>query len=146
MKFFFLIFLLFATPALAAIDAPSDILPDNALEARAQDLFQELKCPVCEGQSIASSDADLAKNMRNLIRKQVSLNLSDEQILEFLEQRYGTEIRMTPGFNKMTVALWFIPFIIFLMGSGFVIGLYGHRASYKKRLAKEKAQAQEHKE
>ena len=82
------LFLLLAAPALAAT-SPSEMLPDAALEARARTLGKELRCLVCQNQSIDNSDADLARDLRRVVRDRLVAGDSDAQVLDYVTQRYG---------------------------------------------------------
>lgn len=95
------------------IDKP---LPDAAQEKRAQALFYELKCMVCQGQPIAESNAPLAYDMRQLIREKIAGGESDQAIRDYLEARYGAEIATTPPLDTRTLLLWAGPFVLMAAG------------------------------
>lgn len=102
-------------PALAqAIDPP---LPDPAQEARARDLQKQLRCLVCQNQSIADSNADLARDLRIIVRERVAAGESDQQVLDFMVSRYGDWVLLNPPFKATTLALWIGPGLIFLGAS-----------------------------
>jgi cytochrome c-type biogenesis protein CcmH len=109
-------------------------LADPALEARAKALQRELRCVVCQGQSIDESNAPLAADMRRLIREQLEQGKSDDQIKDFFVVRYGTFVLMNPPVDSDTYLLWFGPLILVLVG-GAVIGMTIMRA--RRRLATE---------
>lgn len=90
-------------------------------EARAQEIFRQIRCMVCSGESIADSRADLAGNMREVIRSKVSEGMGDKQIVEYLTSRYGNEILMQPPLQLATYLLWFGPVLILLCGIGGVV-------------------------
>lgn len=90
------------------------------MEARAQELFRNIKCMVCEGQPIHDSNAELAKDMRFVIRGEIQKGLTDAQILEFMRERYGEAVLLSPPLNLSTVLLWFFPLILLVFG-GFKI-------------------------
>jgi cytochrome c-type biogenesis protein CcmH len=94
----------FATPALAV--QPSEMLKDPALEARARVLSEELRCLVCQNQSIDDSDAPLAADLRVLLRQRLTAGDSDTQVIDFLVARYGEFILLKPRFNWHTALLW----------------------------------------
>lgn len=94
-------------------------LPDAAQEQRAQTLFRQLKCVVCQGQPLNESDVPLAQDMRGLIRNQITEGKTDAQILAYLEIRYGQEITTTPPLETTTLLLWFSPFL--LLAAGIII-------------------------
>ena len=107
-------------------------LADPVLEARAKSLQKELRCLVCQGQSIDESNAPLAADLRRLIRQQMQQGWSDDQIKDFLVARYGAFVLMKPPVRQDTFFLWFGPAMLVLVG-GTVIGVTIMRA--RKRLA-----------
>ncbi|MDH5722690.1 MAG: cytochrome c-type biogenesis protein CcmH [Alphaproteobacteria bacterium] len=111
------IFLIFTTisPALA-MTGPEEKLSDPALEKRARALYYEVRCPVCDSQSIAESNAGISTALRAHIRKSLLAGQSDEVIIAGLRQSYGNDITMTPPVNNATYALWYAPFILLIFG------------------------------
>lgn len=107
-------------------------LPDPILEARAKALQRELRCLVCQGQSIDESNSALAADLRRLIRQQIQQGQSDEDIKNFLVARYGVFVLMKPPVRQDTFFLWFGPGLLVLVG-GAVIGVTVLRA--RRRLA-----------
>jgi cytochrome c-type biogenesis protein CcmH len=103
------------TPALAV--QPDEILKDPALESRARALSQELRCMVCQNQSIDDSDAPLAKDLRVLVRERLTAGDSDRQVIDFLVARYGEFVLLRPRLNAHTVLLWLAPFAVVLAGA-----------------------------
>ncbi|WP_126402159.1 cytochrome c-type biogenesis protein [Blastochloris tepida] len=101
-------------PALAV--QPSEMLPDPAQEARAREISKELRCMVCQNQSIDDSDAGLAKDLRILVRERIQAGDSDQQVLEFLTSRYGDFVLLRPPFDLATALLWLSPAAILLAG------------------------------
>src|SRR6188474_3255302 len=93
-----------SAPALAV--QPDEILKDPALEARARALSQELRCMVCQNQSIDDSDAPLTKDLRVLVRERLSAGDSDRQVIDFMVARYGEFVLLRPRLNAHTVLLW----------------------------------------
>lgn len=93
-------------------------LPDAAEEARAQNLFREIKCVVCQGQPIGESDASIAVDMRKLIRGKITAGATDAEIIDYLETRYGAGIATTPPVESSTLLLWFGPFALLAVGAG----------------------------
>ena len=89
-------------------------LEDAELEARAMHLFEEIGCPVCEGQSLGGSGATLAGDMRNIIRNKIADGYTNEETIQFLEERYGTSIRLEPAFASYTALLWLLPVLFFI--------------------------------
>src|ERR1700755_1662030 len=113
---------LLAAPAFAV--QPDEILPDQALEARARDLSRELRCMVCQNQSIDDSDAPLARDLRLLGRERLPPGDSDRQVLDFLTARYGQFVLLKPRFGWDTAILWLAPAAVLLIGG---LGLRGGR-------------------
>jgi cytochrome c-type biogenesis protein CcmH len=102
-------------PALAVSD-PSELLSNPALEARAEGIGQQLRCLVCQNESIEDSNADLARDIRTIIRQQVVAGQTNPQIIAYMVQRYGTFILLKPPFDAMTALLWGTPVIALLLG------------------------------
>jgi cytochrome c-type biogenesis protein CcmH len=116
------LFLAFACPAIAQ----ETQLSDPALEQRARDLSREIRCVVCQSQSVADSDADIARDMRGLIREQIAAGKSDQEIRDYLVARYGDFVLFEPPFKSTTYVLWIGPFallVLALLG----VGLYFRR-------------------
>ena len=99
--------LLSAAPAWAV--QPDEVLPDPALEARARSLSKELRCMVCQNQSIDDSAAPLARDLRLLVRERLTGGDSDQQVLDFLVARYGEFVLLKPRFAWHTALLWLMP-------------------------------------
>jgi cytochrome c-type biogenesis protein CcmH len=118
-------FSLLATPAVAV--QPDEILKDPALEARARTLSQELRCMVCQNQSIDDSDAPLAKDLRVLVRERLTAGDSDGQVIDFLVARYGEFVLLRPRLSWHTALLWLAPFAVFLLGAWGLIALWRRR-------------------
>ncbi len=107
-------FLLLVFPAFAfTVDVP---VSDPVLEARAQSLFHEIRCMVCQGQAIADSNASVASDMRADIRKQIVAGVSDDNIKAGLAAQYGDVILMKPPLKNSTVLLWFGPWLVLFLG------------------------------
>jgi cytochrome c-type biogenesis protein CcmH len=96
---------------------PDEILPDAALEQRARLLSRELRCMVCQNQSIDDSDAPLARDLRLLVRERVKAGDSDKQVIDYLTARYGDFVLLNPRFNWRTALLWLLPIILLLVGA-----------------------------
>ena len=116
---------LLAAPAFAV--QPDEILKDPALEARARTLSQELRCMVCQNQSIDDSDAPLAKDLRVLVRERLTAGDSDGQVMDFLVARYGEFVLLKPRLSWHTALLWLAPFTVFLLGAWGLIALWRRR-------------------
>ena len=100
----FVFMLLAGLPALAV--QPDEILPDPALEARARNLSRELRCMVCQNQSIDDSDAPLARDLRVLVRERLTAGDSNPQVIDYLVARYGEFVLLRPRFEWHTLILW----------------------------------------
>lgn len=116
--------LLAAAPALA-VD-PREMLSDPKLETRARAISAELRCVVCQNQSIDDSDADLAKDLRVLIRDRIVAGDSDQEVIDYVTQRYGTFVLLRPPVTGATLVLWLGP-IAFALGGIAGIVLYYRR-------------------
>jgi cytochrome c-type biogenesis protein CcmH len=112
---------LFAALSLAAASDPAERLPDPAQEARARQLFQQIRCLVCQNESIDDSEADLAHDLRQVVREQVKAGRSDAEIRDFLVARYGQFVLLKPPFDAGNLALWLGPFAIALLGGGLLL-------------------------
>ena len=107
--------LLAAVPAYAVSD-PKEMLPDPAQEARAEYIGSQLRCLVCQNESIEDSDADLARDLRAIVRQQVKEGRTDQQIVQWLVARYGEFVRLRPRLMASTLILWATPFLGLLAG------------------------------
>jgi cytochrome c-type biogenesis protein CcmH len=96
---------------------PDEMLPDPRLEARARSLSRELRCMVCQNQSIDDSDAPLARDLRLLVRERLRAGDSDQNVLDFLVARYGEFVLLRPRLQWHTALLWFTP-VLLLIGGG----------------------------
>lgn len=101
----------------ATIEQP---LADPAQEQSARAIINELKCVVCEGQSLADSDAALAEQMRAHVRKRIAGGQSREEVLAFFQARYGKQILMTPPLERHTLLLWLAPLLLIVIGGWLV--------------------------
>src|SRR5215204_1906033 len=122
MRIFALLLLLLAAPALADSNLPPAYwanrqLPDAKREARAQALMEELRCLVCQGQSIADSDAELAGDMRDLVRRRIDAGESPEQVRSWLIQRYGSWVSYRPTSETAAWPLWLAPLGLLVLGA-----------------------------
>ena len=97
--------------------APDEVLSDAALEARARALSKELRCMVCQNQSIDDSDAPLARDLRILVRERLQAGESDRQVIDFLVARYGEFVLLRPRFSWHTALLWLGPVAMLLIGA-----------------------------
>jgi cytochrome c-type biogenesis protein CcmH len=121
------LFLTLLSPALAV--TPDEMLKDPALEARARHLSQELRCMVCQNQSIDDSEAPLAHDLRVLVRDRLKAGDSDRQVLDFLVARYGEFVLLKPRFEARTLLLWGLPPLALVAGFiGLVVALRRRKA------------------
>ena len=115
------LFALFAQGAALAV-RPDEMLKDPALEARARHLSEELRCMVCQNQSIDDSEAPLAHDLRVLVRQRLEAGDSDRQVLDYLVSRYGDFVLLKPPFKLETLLLWGLPPLALLIGlAGLVV-------------------------
>jgi cytochrome c-type biogenesis protein CcmH len=120
----FAIVVLGGSPARAV--QPDEIMSDTAKEARARDLSRELRCMVCQNQSIDDSEAPLARDLRLLVRERIAAGDSDAQVIDFLVARYGEFVLLKPRLNPHTWLLWLMPPLA-LAGGGLALWNYGRR-------------------
>lgn len=115
-------------PAGAIVD-PRERLEDPALEARARELSKDLRCLVCQNQSIDDSNAELAQDLRILVRERLLAGDSDEAALDFIVARYGDYVLLRPPMQANTYALWFGPALIFALGTVAAVVFLRRRAA-----------------
>ena len=123
-----------AGPALAQSNMPPSYwayrqLPDAEQEAKAQALMQELRCLVCQGQSIADSDAELAGDMRDLVRRRIAAGEKPETIRSWLIERYGDWVSYRPSTAPIAWPLWAAPIFLLILGGAIVAGRLKRRRS-----------------
>jgi cytochrome c-type biogenesis protein CcmH len=116
-----------ATPAFADSNLPPSYwayrqLPDAQQEAKAQELMQEIRCLVCQGQSIADSDAELAGDMRDLVRRRIAAGEKPEHIRAWLIERYGDWISYRPSAKPIAWPLWAAPIVLLIFGAAVASG------------------------
>ena len=121
-RFYVAVVLAIAAPALADSGLPparwaNEQLPDARQEAQATALMEELRCLVCQGQSIADSDAELAGDMRALVRQRIAAGESPEQVRGWLVQRYGNWVSYRPPVEPVTWPLWAAPIVLLIAGA-----------------------------
>jgi len=117
--------LLIAVPAQAV--RPDEMLTNPALEARARDISRDLRCLVCRNQSIDDSDADLAHDLRVLVRERITAGESNEQVIGFVRARYGDFVLLRPPFAIGTALLWGGPLLVLLLGGVAIARFYRRR-------------------
>ena len=128
MKFIRLIAVLalLAVPHLAQAVQPDEILPDSSLESRARVLSRELRCMVCQNQSIDDSDAPLARDLRILVRERLKAGDNDNQVIDFLVARYGEFVLLKPRVAWHTAVLWGAPMVL-LAGGALMLLMFSRR-------------------
>lgn len=140
-KLLALIFLLaFQTIQAAPVENLEDLSPEN--EKRYRNLITELRCLVCQNQSLADSDAELAVDMREEVHKKVIAGKSDQEIVDFLVARYGDFVRYRPPIKATTLLLWFGPFLLLAIGAFVLMRNSKKKASSETLTAEQHAEAQ----
>jgi cytochrome c-type biogenesis protein CcmH len=120
-----LLALVLASPALAV--QPDEILPDAGQEARARAITRELRCVVCQAESIDDSHADIARDLRLLVRQRIVAGDSDEQVLDYVVARYGEFVLFRPPFNARNAPLWLAGPALLLLGGGIAFAFIRRR-------------------
>jgi cytochrome c-type biogenesis protein CcmH len=119
--------MMMATMATAGLAVqPDEIMSDAAKEVRARDLSRELRCMVCQNQSIDDSEAPLARDLRLLVRERIAAGDSDAQVMDFLVARYGEFVLLKPRLNSHTWLLWFLTPLALAVG-GIALWMHGRR-------------------
>lgn len=113
------------TPAGAVM--PDEMLDDPELEARAREIGKQLRCVVCQGENIDESNADLARDMRILVRKRLERGDSNQEVVDYLQDRYGDFVLMKPPFKPTTWLLWLGPGLFLVLGGIGVVMFYRNR-------------------
>lgn len=103
---------------------PDEVLADPALETRARDLSRDLRCLVCQNQSIDDSNAPLARDLRLLVRERLQAGDSDNAVMAYLTARYGDFVLLKPPFQENTLLLWLGPLVVLLAGAGGILAWY----------------------
>jgi cytochrome c-type biogenesis protein CcmH len=132
------LFFLCAGVSLSAAEAPS---PDPALEQRVRTVAEELRCLVCQNQTLADSNADLAVDLRREIREKMRAGMSDKAVIDYLVARYGDFVRYRPPFKSTTLLLWLGPFLLLITGATV---LYVNVARRRRRVAETPLSPEEH--
>jgi cytochrome c-type biogenesis protein CcmH len=120
--------LLLLLPLAAPAVQPDEILDDPALEARARDITRELRCVVCQSESIDESNADIARDLRVLVRERLVAGDSDAEAVDYIVARYGEYVLFRPPFNARNAALWLAGPVFLLLGGGIAF-IYVRRRS-----------------
>lgn len=118
---------------MAAASDPAERLSDPAQEARAREIFQQVRCLVCQNESIDDSNAELAQDLRRIVRDQVKEGRSDAEIKRFLTDRYGEFVLLRPSFSIGNAALWLGPFLVVLLGVLLLLGRLRNRPAEPER-------------
>lgn len=121
-----LLLVLLLAPGAQALQ-PDEMLDDPALEERARALSQIVRCVVCQNESIDSSEATIARDLRLLIRERLLAGDSDEEVLDYLAARYGNFILLKPPFELSTLLLWIAPALVLLLGALLLAATLRHR-------------------
>lgn len=123
---FILLAILLAGLSAAHAVLPDEVMADPAKEARARNLSRELRCMVCQNQSIDDSEAGLARDLRLLVRERIAAGDSDAQVVDFLVARYGEFVLLKPRLEPRTLLLWLVPPLVLLCG-GALLWAYARR-------------------
>jgi len=115
--FYIAAFFVLATSAALAV-MPDEMLKDSGLEARARAISQNLRCLVCQNQSIDDSDAALAKDLRIIVRERLTAGDTDGQVMDYVVKRYGNYVLLKPPFQIDTALLWLLPFVLLIVALG----------------------------
>lgn len=118
---------LFAAAPMALAVQPGEMLADPALEQRARNISAELRCLVCQNQSIDDSDAPLAGDLRRLVRERLEAKDTDQQVLDYVVARYGEFVLLNPRFELSTILLWLTPVLVLLGGLVLVVRSAGKK-------------------
>ena len=117
-----------AVLCIAAASDPAERLPDPAQEARARELFREVRCLVCQNESIDDSNAELAADLRRLVREEVKAGKTDDQVRHHLTDRYGEFVLLKPAFSWGNAALWGAPVLVVVIGLGLLLLNFRNRS------------------
>ncbi len=118
---YLLLLLVCLLPTLSYAGQATDMAADPVLEKRMIGLAENLRCLVCQNESLASSHADLAEDLRREVREQMKKGMNDQEIIDYLVSRYGDFVLYDPPVKRYTLVLWFGPFVLLLLGGGVLI-------------------------
>ena len=113
---------------------PEEVLENQKQELRARNISKNIRCMVCQNQSIDESNAPLAKDLRILIRDKIKEGNNDEEIYKFLTDRYGDFILLKPPLKLSTLALWFLPFVFFIIGIAYFPVALGSPGPFERKI------------
>ena len=122
-------------PGPTAAVQPNEVLDDPALEARAREISKDLRCLVCQNQSIDDSDADLARDLRVLLRERLVAGDSDQQAVDFIVARYGDYVLLKPPLKPATYLLWFGPILLLVLAAAGGLAIYRDQRTQAASLA-----------
>ncbi len=137
----FIVWQPFASTAFAV--QPNEVLADPALEARARNLSAGLRCMVCQNQSIDDSDAELARDLRVLVRERISAGETDEQVIDYVVSRYGEFVLLQPRFSVRNALLWATPALLLIVGGSAILVLSRRRRVADRPLSTDEERALE---
>ncbi|MGO2957693.1 MAG: cytochrome c-type biogenesis protein [Acetobacter sp.] len=123
---------LMAPVLVLAVDDPSEMLPDAKQEARAEAIGSQLRCLVCQNESIEDSSAGLARDLRRVVREHVAKGETDRQVMDWMVERYGNFIRLSPPLSAGTLLLWGMPALALSIGLALAFFAYRRRAASPK--------------
>ena len=122
--------ILFSKTTIYSVE-PEEFLQNPKQELKARNISKNIRCLVCQNQSIDESTASLAKDLRILIRKKIKEGYTEDEVYKFLTDRYGDFILLRPPFKKSTIVLWFLPFVFLSIG---IFVLFWHHKKSKRKL------------
>lgn len=144
-RFFLVLALFVVAPDVRAVE-PDEVLKDSALEQRARDISLELRCLVCQNQSIDDSNAPLAKDLRVLVRERLTAGDSDTQVVDYIVARYGEFVLLRPRFAPHTLALWLGPPLLLFIAMFVMYRAYRRQKKENKANSPKKLSAAEKRE
>ena len=133
--YFFLLVLIFLLPLSLSGVEPDEILKDEILEERARIISSDLRCLVCQNENIDSSNADLAKDLRLLVRERLLVGDTNKQVKNFIVERYGEYVLLNPSFSGSSILLWISGPLIFILS--FIILILRYFSFRKKNITKQ---------
>jgi len=137
---YLLMILLGLMPVFAYAGQAKDLAEDPVLEKRMVKLAEDLRCLVCQNESLASSRSDLANDLRQEVREKMQQGMTDQQIIDFLVSKYGDFVLFDPPMKRYTILLWYGPFALLLIG---LIGLYRQLSKRKEKITEVQLSAEE---
>ena len=140
-RYFFLLILILLLPLSLSGVEPDEILKDKILEERARIISSDLRCLVCQNENIDSSNADLAKDLRLLVRERLLVGDTNKQVKNFIVERYGEYVLLNPTFSGSSILLWISGPLIFILS--FIILILRYLSFRKKNITKQVAHSTE---